>query len=68
MTETLLISTETNSTCKKWKSFRSIVGNKKYKVANKTATLTEKKTVSYIYFKLRIISTHEYIYKCAMVI
>ena len=68
MTESLMMLTEKNPTCKKLKSFRSIVGKKKDKVANKTATLTEKITVTYIFFKIRIISIYKYVYKCATVI
>ena len=46
MTISLTISTEeTNSTCENFKSFRSGFGKKEYALANKTATLTEEKTV-----------------------
>ena len=45
ITETLMISTEKNPTCKKLKGFRSNVGKKEDALANKTATLIEKKQV-----------------------
>ena len=52
ITETLMISTqENNSTRKKWKGFRSNIGKKEDTLANKTATLTEKRFNIYI-FKL----------------
>ena len=38
-----------NPTCKKWKSFRSKTGKKEDTLANKTATLTEKKRLIYIF-------------------
>ena len=46
MTRTLMKSNEEKkSTCKESKSFRCKIGKKKDKVANKTSTLIEKKTV-----------------------
>ena len=39
------INSRKNSTCKKWKSFGSNIGNKEDTLANKNATLTEKRLI-----------------------
>ena len=47
------------------KDFRSNIGKKEGTSANKTITLIEKTDI-YIYIYIRVVSMHEYVYKCAM--
>ena len=62
----LMISTQEKIQFVKKNSFRSNISKKDDTLANKTVRLTQKNGLIYV-FKI-ILSMHEYVYKCAMVI